>query len=87
MGEDQKTTMTTAKKPVTRRVITTPAAWGIKPEIAVTIYPDGEIGLRELGRKTQSHVRIDIGELYVYLVRQRVARLKREKMKNRKKRH
>jgi hypothetical protein len=55
--------MTTATKPVTRKVHARPPH-GVRPEIAVTIYPDGTIGLRECGRALRTEQRLEVGQLY-----------------------
>jgi len=71
--------MTTATKPVSRKVDTMPAAYGIKAKLCVTIHPRGIISIREEGRREGSSIFLDISELYVHGIRQRVAKERREK--------
>lgn len=44
--------MTEATKPV-RRKVRVNSNWIRKGKLAVTLYPHGELGLRELGRRTE----------------------------------
>jgi hypothetical protein len=71
--------MTTAKKPVTRKVFSRPAAYGVRAELAVTLHPGGTLSIRESGRKASSELFIDLGELYVMLVRRKAASVKRDR--------
>jgi hypothetical protein len=56
--------MTTATKPVTRAVKPHHAPHGVKPILAVTLFPDGTIEIREHGRRT-GEVMLDLMTLYV----------------------
>lgn len=47
----------------TRRVVRARVPHGVKPEIVVSVYPGGEIGLREQGRRDE--YKLDAGVLYV----------------------
>jgi hypothetical protein len=76
--------MTPLSKPISRKAHTIPAAYGIRPELVITLYPRGIIGIREAGRRTPSEVTFDASELYVSGVRNRVAREKAAKRKARK---
>jgi hypothetical protein len=71
--------MTIAKKPVTRKVYASPAAYGVRGDLAVTIHPGGTLSIREAGRKASSELFIDLGELYVMLVRRKAASIKRDR--------
>jgi hypothetical protein len=62
----------------TKRVVTTHAPFGIRPNIVVSVHPNGMIGLRELGRRKEYE--LDIAALYVSAVRAEV-REKRSKRK------
>ncbi len=64
--------MTALNRPVSRK---TPAnvPHGVKPEIVVTLYPGGTIGLREAGRRRESEVCLDVGRLYVRAVQNKLA--------------
>jgi len=42
--------MTTLTKPVTRKAHTQPAAYGVRPELVISLHPGGIIGIREAGR-------------------------------------
>lgn len=56
--------MTPATKPV-RRKVSVRAPHGVSSQIVLTIYPDGLIGLRELGRPARTEKQLDIAQLYV----------------------
>ncbi len=47
----------------TRRVARVRVPHGVRPEIVISVYPGGQIGLRELGR--QDEYVLDAGVLYV----------------------
>jgi len=57
--------MIDAKKPVSRRVLAA-VPHGVRPRIAVTIYPNGVIGLREYKRRRE--YQLGVGALYVQAV-------------------
>ncbi len=58
--------MTTLKtKPVSRTVAIRRPSSAYKDALVVTIYPGGILGLRERGRRQDSEIRLDLGELYV----------------------
>ena len=59
--------MTRATKPVSRVVSPRTLPHGVTPEIVITVYPGGVIGLRELRRRKE--FRLDAGTLYVAEVR------------------
>lgn len=61
--------------PPTKRVVNTHAPHGVTPEIIVSIYPDGTIGLREKRRPARTEKRIEIGALYVRLLNAAIGRL------------
>src|ERR1041384_2970699 len=63
--------MTPATKPVTRRV-SARVPHGVTPLIAVTIYPNGNIGLRELRRPKSTEILLDVGQLYVSTLRSQI---------------
>lgn len=75
--------MTNLLKPISRR---TRAAvpHGVKPELVVTLYPGGTIGLRESGRRKSAEYCLDIGALYVRAVQNKIAcdRMKKGKAKS-----
>ncbi len=65
--------MTALTKPVSRRArVRVPH--GVRPEIIVTLYPGGELGLRESGRPTRTEQRLDLGTLYVLAIKSAVRR-------------
>ena len=57
---------TTKEQEVTRvtRMVRARMSHGCKPDVAVTIYSNGEIGLRERGRPAWTKQKMDIGQLY-----------------------
>lgn len=58
--------MTTLKsKPVSRTVAIRRPSSAYKDALVVTIYPGGILGLRERGRRLDSEIKLDLGELYV----------------------
>lgn len=59
----------------TKRMVRTHAPHGVTPEIVISIYPDGTIGLKEARRPARTEKRVEIGALYVRLVNQAVGRL------------
>ncbi len=63
--------------PVRRRVMARKAPHGVEPEIIVTIYPSGEIGLREARRPARTEKRLAIGEMYALAVQSAVLRMGR----------
>jgi len=72
-----------AASPV-RRVVRTRAPHGVEPNIVVSVYPNGTIGLRESGRAVRTEKVVEAGQLYVQLVQaavlkmgRRIAELKR----------
>lgn len=74
--------MTSLSKPVTRKTRAN-VPHGCKPEIVITLYPGGTIGLREAGRAKASEVYFDLGSLYVRGVQNKIAveRMRRAKTK------
>jgi hypothetical protein len=74
--------MTSLNKPVTRR-ISAIVPHGVKPEIVVTLYPGGTIGLRESGRRKKAEYFIDVGSLYVRAVQNKIAFNRMQKAKAR----
>lgn len=74
--------MTDLNKAVTRRTRAN-VPHGVKPEIVVTLYPGGTIGLRESGRRRSAEYCLDIGKLYVRAVESQVAFKRMEKGKKR----
>lgn len=56
-----KTTRLT--KPV-RRAATVPYTHGIKPELVVTLYPGGVLGIREQRRPARTEVKVAIATIY-----------------------
>jgi hypothetical protein len=59
--------MTQLQKPVTRRTAVQ-VPHGIRPVLAVTLYPGGILSLREHGRRREYQV--NLGTLYARLVRE-----------------
>lgn len=53
-----------------RRKVDVHAPHGVKPQFVVTLYPNGTMGLRELGRR--SEFALDLGELYVWALKSAV---------------
>ena len=76
--------MTTLNKPVARRAVTRPAAYGVRAELVISIHPGGIIGIREVGRRSKSEVCFEAAELYVDGVRRRIAKERADKRKARK---
>lgn len=76
--------MTQLNKPVTRKAVTRPAAYGVRAELIISLHPGGIIGIRESGRRSKSEVCFDAAELYVEGVRRRITKEKAEKRKARK---
>ncbi len=74
--------MTDLNKPVTRRTRAI-VPHGVKPEIVVTLYPGGTMGLREAGRRRKHEYCLDIGKLYVRAVENAIATKRMEKGKKR----
>jgi hypothetical protein len=74
--------MTTLSK-IVSRLASVSVPHGVKPEIVITLYPGGTIGLRESGRRKATEVYIDAGTLYVRCLANRVtgARLAKAKAK------
>ena len=62
-----------AASPV-RRVVRTRAPHGVTPEIVVSVYPNGTIGLRETRRPARTEKTVEIGSLYVRLIQEAVLR-------------
>ena len=65
--------MTALTKPVRRRACVR-VPHGVRPEIVVTLYPNGEIGLRESRRSSRTEQRLEIGTLYVMAIQAAVRR-------------
>ena len=63
--------MTDLKRPVKRVLRNARVPYGVKPELILTLYPDGRIGFRELGRRREYQV--DAGTIYARLVRDETA--------------
>lgn len=74
--------MTDLNKAVTRRTRAN-VPHGVKPEIVVTLYPGGTIGLRESGRRRTAEYFLDLGKLYVRAVENSVAVKRMEKGRKR----
>lgn len=72
--------MTACNKPV-KRSVRARVPHGVVPQIVVTIYPSGMIGLRELRRRREYDV--DVGQLYVDCVRREAMRERKERKKAR----
>lgn len=72
--------MTQLDKPVQRRTRAS-VPHGVKPEIVITLYPGGTIGLRESGRRKSAEVCVDVGTLYVQAVQNKVWRERMVKSK------
>jgi hypothetical protein len=53
--------MTTLVKPL-RRQTTWRAPHGVAPKVVITLYPGGQIGLREMGRRKE--ITVDAATLY-----------------------
>ena len=70
----------TCEDRATKRVVTTHAPHGVRPNIVVSIHPNGMIGLRELGRRKEYE--LDIAALYVAALRAEI-RNKKTKRKGR----
>lgn len=64
--------MTDLNRPVSRRTRAS-VPHGVKPEIVVTLYPGGTIGLRESGRRKSAEYCLDVGALYVRAVQNQIA--------------
>ncbi len=64
--------MTDLLKSVSRRTYAS-VPHGVKPQIVVTLYPGGTIGLRESGRRKSAEYCLDIGRLYVSAVQNKLA--------------
>jgi hypothetical protein len=75
--------MTTLQKPIARKTMTQPAAWGVRAELVIALHPGGIISIREAGRRAKSEVYFAAAELYVDGVRRRVAKERAEKRKAR----
>jgi hypothetical protein len=73
--------MTTLSKPVTRRAVTRPAAYGVRSTLIISLHPGGTISIREAGRRGKSEVFFDAAQLYVDGVRKQAAKAKAEKRK------
>lgn len=78
--------MTKLHKIITRQAENAQVDWGIKPTIAVTLYPPTSetgptIGLRESKRSRKTEKTIEVGRLYTMLIKWAVAgeQLKRAK--------
>ena len=63
----------------TKRVVTTHAPHGVRPNIVVSVHPNGILGLRELGRR--KGYELDIAALYVSAVRAEVREKQAKKRK------
>ena len=70
----------TSEDKATKRVVTTHAPFGVRPNIVVSVHPNGMLGLRELGRRKEYE--LDIAALYVSALRAEV-RNKKVKRKGR----
>ena len=51
-----------------RRMVVTRAPHGVRPEIVVSLYPNGTVGLKEARRPARTEKFITLAELYVYLI-------------------
>lgn len=63
--------MTECNKAVTRKV-RTHVPHGVRDRFAITIYPNGTIGMRELGRALRTEQKLDCGVLYVAAIQSAV---------------
>ncbi len=63
--------MTDLNKAISRRTRAS-VPHGVKPEIIVTLYPGGTIGLRENGRRKHTEVFCDVGRLYQKAVENKI---------------
>ena len=75
--------MTALTKPVTRKAHTSPAAYGVRSELIISMHPGGIIGIRECGRRSKTEVCFDASVLYVDGVRRRIAKERADKRKAR----
>lgn len=75
--------MTALTKSVTRKARTTPAAYGVRSDLVISLHPGGIIGIREAGRRSSSEICFDASRLYVDGVRRRAAERRAEKRKAR----
>lgn len=64
-------------RPVRRCVCARKAPHGVTPQIVVTVYPTGEIGLREMRRPARTEKRLAVGELYALAINSAVLRMGR----------
>lgn len=76
--------MTRITKELRRLVRLAEYQHGTSPEMVITIYPGGIIGLRERGRRQKSELTVKAAGLYVQLLRNKVANEKAAKRKGRK---
>ncbi len=51
------------RKPLIRKLLTRPAAHRFRPDLVITLYPDGIVELREC-RSREHPVRLDLALLY-----------------------
>lgn len=58
-----------ATKPIARLLYSRSVPHGVKPELVVTIYESGVIGIREKGRPRRFEQQREVGELYVESLR------------------
>lgn len=57
--------MTTIRKPLRRRVqCDGQVPHGVNPELVITLYPGGMLGLRETGRRQSSEIQVHVGVIY-----------------------
>lgn len=72
-------TTLTEKKPPVRRKVHAHSPHGISDTIVVSLFPNGTIGLRELGRALHTEQTIEVASLYVELVERSIRRADRLK--------
>lgn len=75
--------MTTLTKPITRKAHTQPAAYGVRPELVISLHPGGIIAIREAGRRAASEICVYAASIYVDAIRAEAAAKRAEKRKAR----
>lgn len=73
--------MTTPRKPVTRKVRSTAASWGVRSELAVTLFPSGQLSIREHGRHESSAITFELSELYCLGLKRKIQSERKAKRK------
>lgn len=62
--------MTRATKPIARLLYSRNVPHGVKPELVVTIYESGVIGIREKGRPRRFEQQREVGGIFVGWLRE-----------------